>query len=316
MPVRAYVRCVEQYPFHWHKAMEVIYVLEGQAYLGIGGETHLLTENNIAVINGYELHWINKSGGGNKLLIMQMDTDFCERINPDFPYTFIYCCSPYHEDRAPEKYNALKEHILRMACLLNEEPGQNHKTDVKGCLEEILIHMIGSFDYLRFGPGIIAFKEKQVHRYKKIFEHIRKSPVENHSLEELAEVAGVTLQHMCHDIKDKFGLSLQELLYYGKCEHAARLLLSTDKTIYKISAECGFSDPKYLIKHFKLNYHSTPSEFRKMYRADGQTLALQVRYEEAPLFSVNEYLGIHAAREARLEDEKTFLRHSERSEGA
>lgn len=290
IPVRALVQNVAEYPYHWHKALEIVYVLQGQAAIGMGGETHLLKENNIAVVNGDEPHRINESSRDNKLLIIQIDSAFCERTNPDFKYTFFYCCSPYHEAEAPEKYHTLKSHIARLACLLNEEPRQNHKKDVKNCLKKMLSHMIDSFDYLRFGPGIKAFEEKQAQRFRKMYEHILALPNKRQRLKELAEAAGITLQHLSNDIKDKFGLTFQELLFYSKCEQAVRLLLSTDKLIREISFECGFSDPKYLIKHFKLNYHCTPSEFRKMHWADEETLALQVRYEEVPLSEAIECL--------------------------
>ncbi|HHV59305.1 MAG TPA: AraC family transcriptional regulator [Clostridiaceae bacterium] len=32
--------------------------------------------------------------------------------------------------------------------------------------------------------------------------------------------------------------------------------------------ECGFSDPKYLIKHFKQYFTCSPSDFRKKYKPE------------------------------------------------
>lgn len=290
IPVRAFVGDIAAYPYHWHKAMEIIYVLEGSAFVSMGSETHLLREDNIAVINTDELHAIHKNVENNKLLILQIDSDFCERINLDFKDTFFYCCSPYHEAEAPDKYNTLKGHIAHLVYLLNEKPGKNQKEDVNNFLGKMLSHMIDNFDYLRFGPGTTAFDEKQVKRIRNMCDHILKSPTGKQGLKKLAEAAGITLYHLSHDIKVKFGLSFLELLYYHKCEQAARLLLSTDKFIPKISAECGFSDPKYLIKHFKLNFKCTPSQFRKIYKADDETLASQVRYEETPLSTAIKYL--------------------------
>jgi len=280
LPAKAFVWNVSEYPYHWHHTLEIIFVLEGEITLGTGGKTHLLSEHNVAVINEDEPHRISNKGKKNKVLFLHMDTEFLERINPDYQDAYFYCCSPYHEETAPEKYQILREYILRLAGLIQERTYQNHQRDLTNCMEEVLVHLIASFDYLRFGLGNKAFKEKQVQRFKKIFRHIRQSPVENYGLRELAQAADITLEYLSHDIKDKFGLSFQELLYCSKCHQAARLLLSTDKMIYTISAECGFSDPKYLIKHFKTNYHCTPSEFRKMYRTGEETLASQVRYEE------------------------------------
>ncbi|AOT71974.1 helix-turn-helix domain-containing protein [Geosporobacter ferrireducens] len=293
IPVRAFVLNVAGYPYHWHNALEIIYVLEGLAFVGMGSENHLLEKNNIVIINTDELHRIHKSSEDSKLLVIQMDSAFCERVNPDYKYAFIYCCSLYHEAEAPEKYNELKGHIARLVYQLNQKPCKNHKKDIKDCLEKILSHMIYSFDYLRFGPGIKAFEEKQAERLRKMYKHILKSPTGKQGLKELAEVTGITLHHMSHDIKEKFGYTFQELLYYSKCEHAARMILSTNKHIREVSAECGFSDPKYLIKHFKLNYRCTPSQFRKMYQAEDEILASQVQCQEASLSSALEYMALY-----------------------
>jgi len=99
----------------------------------------------------------------------------------------------------------------------------------------------------------------------------------------LASELGVSLQHLSSDIKEKFRVPFQELLCYSRCERAARLLLGTDMRIFEIALVCGFSDVKYLIKYFRRFFHSTPSSFRKLHRADSAALALQTRYREMPL---------------------------------
>lgn len=104
-------------------------------------------------------------------------------------------------------------------------------------------------------------------------------------LKNLAAELDISFYHLSHDIKEKFGSPFLKLLYYSKCEYAAKLLLSTDRRIIDIAMECGFSDTKYLIKHFKQLFHHSPSEFRAMYRADDKTLALQAQYRDLPLIT-------------------------------
>jgi AraC-like DNA-binding protein len=57
--------------------------------------------------------------------------------------------------------------------------------------------------------------------------------------------------------------------------------------------KCGFSDPKYLIKHFKKYFNCTPSEFRKSHWAESKTLQAQVKYREIPLSQEMNYLSIN-----------------------
>ncbi|NPV91940.1 MAG: AraC family transcriptional regulator [Firmicutes bacterium] len=285
MPVQASVRRIDEYPYHWHSAVEIILVLEGKAEVTLCGEAHLLKEGGVAVVNVDEPHRIKKNGRDNRLLFVQIDPSFCRSVDPEFEYVLFQCCSTYHEAEAPEKYRRLKEHLARLVLLLDEEAGPNHEASVKFCLEELLVYMTHSFDYLRYGAGTRRIGNRLVRRYRQIYEYTRQKPVVRNSLAELAKAAGITQQHMSGDIKEKYGYSLRELINSGYCMQAARLLLSTDGMIYEISAECGFSDPKYLIKSFRQFYHCTPSEFRRRHKTRPEGLAAQTQFEEFPLSS-------------------------------
>ena len=281
MPVKAFVRCVEQYPYHWHDTLEIIQVLEGSANIGVGDHTLTLHENEIAVINIGEMHRITKSEQDNIILFIHIDDCFCRSIMPDNRYFFIYCCSTYHEAEVPEKYKALKGHIARLIQALSENPPVDRK-NLENILTVMLEYLTYNFDFLRWGFGTTPFDDKRVERLKQIAEHTKSNLEVRLGLKALADEAGVSLQHLSYDIKDKFGFTFQELLYYSKCEQAAKLLLSTDKRIVDITLECGFSDAKYLIKHFKQYFRCTPSEFRKIHRVDHKTLSAQAQYRDYP----------------------------------
>ncbi|WP_017754355.1 AraC family transcriptional regulator [Calidifontibacillus oryziterrae] len=283
LPVKAFVRSIEQYPYHWHDTLEIIQVLKGSVHVGLGNDNLLLKENDIAVINIGELHRITKSEQDNEVLILQIDASFCRDVLPENEYFFIYCCSPYHESEVPEKYKIVKETIAQLLKALSEGPTGNSKDTIHNILTNMIAYLNYSFDFLRWGYGITPFSEKLVERLKKIAGHASGEQEVQLGLKALADEVGVTLHHLSHDIKDKFGFTFQELLYYSKCEQAAKLLLSTERRVIDIAMECGFSDVKYLIKHFKQNFQCTPSEFRKKHQADKKSLASQVKFHDCPL---------------------------------
>jgi len=290
IPVRAFVRCVEQYPYHWHDALEIVQVLKGSINISLGNDDLLLHENDIAVINMGEIHRIIKSQQDNVIMSIQIDSNFYKYILADNKYLFIYCCSAYHEAEVPQKYEKLKEHIARLIWALNEKLHVEHEKNIENILTTMLDYITYNFDLLRWGYGTVAFDEKHVERLKQMAEHINNNHTVSPGLKDLAAEVNVSLYHLSHDIKDKFGYTFQELLYYSRIEHAAKLLLSTDKRIVNIAMECGFSDPKYLIKHFKQNFQYTPSKFRKMYRADDKTMDSRVQYYDYPLSDAIKYL--------------------------
>lgn len=295
IPVKAYVRSIGNYPYHWHDALEIIQVLKGSVNIGMGTEDHLLSEGSIAVINSGELHRIEKNVQDNLILFVQIDDCFYKSVLPDSEYSFIYCCSTYHEAEAPEKYDKLKEYLARLVEAINEQSRKAGKKNIESIQTGLLSHLTDNFNYLRWGPGTAAFEEKQVKRLKQMAELINNSQSDNPGLKDLAAEVDLSLYHLSHDIKDKFGYTFKELLFYSRIEQAAKLLLSTNERIIDIAMECGFSDSKYLIKHFRQNYKHTPSKFREMYRADDKTLASQAQYNDYPLSEAIKCIGSQKA---------------------
>lgn len=283
IPARAFVRAVDYYPYHWHDTLEIIQVLNGSVNIGMGNDELLLQENNIAIVNVGEIHRITKSSQDNKILFMQIDGNFYRTLLNDESYLFIYCCSTYHEMITPARYAKLKEYIRQLTGALAEKTGvEPDKKSIASILSSMLDYITYNFDFLRWGYGTVPFDERRVTRLKQIAKLTSDQEVRI-GLKDLAAEAGISLQHLSNDIKNKFGATFQELLYYGKCEQAAKLLLGSDKKILDISCECGFSDPKYLIKHFKKNFQCTPSMFREKHRNNPEILASRAKYHEFPL---------------------------------
>ncbi len=291
MPLIAKVARIDEYPYHWHDAVEIILVLEGQAEITRLGETQLLKENDIIVVNVDEPHRIKKHGGANRLLLLQIGPDFCRHNDPDFDYVLFWCCSARSETEAPEKYRRLKERIAWLAQIIPDgEVQSDQETSIKAGLAKLLTHMTDSFDYLRYGAGTRRLSEAHLERHRRIYDHVRQNPLVGNSLAELAGAIGVTPQHLSNDIHEKFGFTLRELIFSGNCLKAVRMLLSTEEMIYEISPKCGFSDPKYLIKSFKQFYGCTPSDFRKRHKVGPEGLAAQTRFEDFPLSYAKKYL--------------------------
>lgn len=283
IPAKAYVRGGCQYPYHWHDTLEIELVLKGSVNIGIGDENFLLRENDVAIVNLGELHRITKTHEDNEILFVQIDERFCRSVLPDTGFLFFYCRPAGHEPQAPEKYGALRDYIARLLRAITGKPEAGHKKNIEGILTDMLSYIFRNFDFLRWGFGAIPFDEKLVSRLRQIAGQVSSELDVQIRLKDLAAEAGVSLQYLSRDIKDKFGLTFLELLYYGKCTHALKLLLGTDLRIIDIALECGFSDIKYFVKYFKKFFHTYPSKFREMHRTDFKTLSLQVEYREYPL---------------------------------
>ncbi len=282
LPVNVFARCVEEYPYHWHNTLEILQVLKGTVNMNIGDDHLQLSANDLAVINPSELHRITPSQD-NEILFIQIDAEFYRSLLAEDRYVFIYCCSTYHEAKSPEKYQGLKEHIARLVKAFNLNPGAEQRNHIENLLAAMLNYVTCNFDFLHWGFGTEPFEERFVERLRQMAKRINHDLQMTPVLKELAAELDISHYHLSHDLKEKLGSTFLNFLYYSRCENAAKLLLSTNKRVLDIGLECGFSDHKYLVKHFKQFFQCTPSQFRRMYQADTPTLERQARYRDLPL---------------------------------
>jgi AraC-like DNA-binding protein len=279
--VKVLICSINYSSYHWHDALELIYVMQGTLHINLSEQTHLLGRDMIVVVNSNENHRIFNGSEDNRVLIVQLDRAWCEKILPDFSFVFFWCCSTYHETDQPEKYRQLKQLLLSFVHTNLQIANANYESRVQESANELLSYLASGFDFIRFGQRTSGMREKQVLRIKQMYEYVvdRNYQV---SLSELADRFNVSLYHISHALQEWFGYSFQHLLNYSKGQHAVKLLLGTDKQISVISEESGFSDPKYVIKYFRDNYHCTPKQFRRMYRINADTAQDAAQYTVFP----------------------------------
>ena len=83
------------------------------------------------------------------------------------------------------------------------------------------------------------------------------------SMTVLAELAGVSSQHLCRIFKETMHMRPTEYLTYRRLGEAKNLLRHTDTPIAEIGIKCGFPDAGYFSTVFKRYEGMSPAEFRK-----------------------------------------------------
>ncbi len=83
------------------------------------------------------------------------------------------------------------------------------------------------------------------------------------TLELVASKVFVNPKYFSHVFKREMGVSFTEYVIGLKIEHACKLLETTNYHAYRISIECGFSDPSYFNRVFCAQMNMTPQTYRK-----------------------------------------------------
>lgn len=112
-------------------------------------------------------------------------------------------------------------------------------------------------------------KNKQDLRTKQLFHVITYIEANFHqdiTLDELADIAGITPQHLCRLFKSTYHMRPIEYLNNYRMKHAKHLLTNQkDLTLKEIAAQIGFHDLSYFCAIFKKSEGVTPVEFKKLH---------------------------------------------------
>ena len=85
------------------------------------------------------------------------------------------------------------------------------------------------------------------------------------TLERLAVMSGVSLQHFCRVFKAKTGLRPMEYLAMRRAAEAKTLLAETQMKIGDVAQAVGFDDPNYFGITFRKYTGTTPTEYRRAF---------------------------------------------------
>ena len=78
----------------------------------------------------------------------------------------------------------------------------------------------------------------------------------------VADAFGVSAGYLSKKLKDETGEGFQELLIRLRMEKAVHLLRDTNKKVYEIASECGYSNYRSFVKAFESIYHISPKRFK------------------------------------------------------
>ncbi|MDR7240442.1 response regulator transcription factor [Neobacillus drentensis] len=94
---------------------------------------------------------------------------------------------------------------------------------------------------------------------KYIEEHFK----EKLTLEMVASKVFVNAKYFSHVFKKEMSVAFTDYIIQLRIQYACRLLETTNYQAYRISYECGFSDPSYFNRVFCAKMNMTPQNYRK-----------------------------------------------------
>lgn len=98
---------------------------------------------------------------------------------------------------------------------------------------------------------------------EEAIKYIQQHFKEKLTLEMVASQVYVNSKYFSHMFKKEMGISFTDYINQLRIQYACRLLETTNYQAYRISYECGFTDPSYFNRVFSAKMNMTPSTYRK-----------------------------------------------------
>ena len=266
-------------PIHWHKNIEINFLLDGQWFINIDGHKQYVEGKKVLLINSRSVHWVKcQDFETRNNLVIVFNYDFLKHYLPDLE-DYYFALPDDFSDTAP-LYNYLLE--LCELCKTLYSNGEKEaririKEDIIGVKVKSILYNIA---YEMIQKCSIRKKKRErrkgfkyQERIKTACEYLEKNYKNDIKMEDLAKELNITREHCARQFKEVTGVTVFEYLSEVRLMHAYRLLTHTRKNIADIAMEVGFSDFRAFRTCFMRVYQMTPSEYReKMEREEKNVL--------------------------------------------
>ncbi len=251
---------------HWHDAQETIVPLEEGYTVTVQDKVYHLLPGDILIIPPGILHSISAPSCGARFIFLYELDIFCQLT--DFFRTQALLSKPVliNEDTCPEIYE--KEISLIMeAAGYYWGGGPSRQLRIYACLMNFYACYTEfcSERALLAGPSKNPSPRDYSQRLARLLSYLQQNYMENISLEDAAQKAGLSKFYFSRIFKEYTGQTFYDYLSFLRISHAESLLKDTSTPIAHIALACGYSNLSSFNRSFRRFQKCTPSQYRSLH---------------------------------------------------
>lgn len=239
---------------HWHKTIEINYVLKGDLAIQINDEKFIISDNEYEIINADDVH---KTSGRYddsyiKYIVIKYSCSFTKNYFSDIDkYRFEIKDGEYKE--------LIREHLAKIANYID--------TEDEFAEMHILSALINILDIMFTNCRVLCSESKNIRSnincdYTKIaIEYIKEHYAEAITLETVASVVGLSPTYFSKLFKIKSNKTFLVYLNDIRMINTLSDIENYGITETEAALNNGFANVKSFIRTFKRNYNCTLSQY-------------------------------------------------------
>lgn len=265
---------------HWHNAIEIMYIIEGEVDVIINNQTTVLLPGDVYLIDSTVPH-STKSVHGNSAVLIQIPYPLLEKCIPNLEsLNFSFDCHTADSvlrTKILKLINVIKQ--LQVVFEINPDGGVLRFNSL---VYELLYQL-----YHHFGRIIpedqIRKDNKNFKRIELVLKYSNAHYAEPITLSEIASVACFQEDYFCHFFKKNMGMTYTQYLNELRLSHIYNDIIRSDLPLKNILEKHGFRNYKLFRKMFYEDFQMTPMQYRKLYLSSPTPQDLP-RQHEMPKF--------------------------------
>lgn len=248
---------------HFHNAVELVYINDGEMLCRINDEIFELSSGNIILINNGVIHKLANKNKANITYVHIDIDDFLEGLNVGREsqiYNFIKSANAkdYFISRGDSELLMIYKKIM--------EEIDNKKRGYEIYVKSYITSLVG---FMYRNRLLMEYKEfcniKKLHEIMPSLYYIDENFSSKLTLAEIAEKSNCDKYNFCRLFKNATGTTAFEYINFVRIKNAEKQLISTEKAISEIAFDCGFASVQYFNRAFKKYRGCTPRTYQKYY---------------------------------------------------
>ena len=247
---------------HWHKKIEVLYVLEGNIGIGLNKEYRVLQSGDLSICGSKDIHYYNSQGMKSKtvMIIFRPELLALKELGPEnisIASEFIKCSKDQEQKKRIES-------IIKEIVKESDEKSAFYDDFINFKLCELFLCI---FRYNKqYYSSCISSGEKiadlQHLPMQKALKYIEDNYSEEITLEILSEEAGLSPFYFSRLFKKTTGTNYNSYLTQLRINNAEHLIKTTGEHIIDIAYKTGFKSIRTFNRTFKSIKGHTPQAAR------------------------------------------------------
>lgn len=267
-PLKIIVNSQENgFPMHWHKEIEIVYVMDGNVQVGINKDIYALYPGDMLYISSCEPHNYYPNPLGCRKIILQLGkTMFDVYADHVFSHKFAFPIirPPGKSDSGTldDLYHTLEEHIL--AILREWETSQiGHELIIKARMNDLAAMIVRDMPLTAVSPHERTKRQEQLERLDKVLKYIESEYGNDITLQSAADIAGFSLTYFSRFFKEATGSSFVDYVNTFRANIAMHLLTGDEHSVTDIAYQAGFNSIETFNRVFKRVNGEPPTKFRR-----------------------------------------------------